>query len=95
MNDNNKLLLNIRNLCNEINILTEKIENVDELTGKNTISKNIQKEIIEKKYKILKFSTKPPKNKKYEKIAGAPSNKLKMDTNTINWKKSLRNSYFL
>ena len=99
-NNDKNLLLNIRKLCNEINNLTEKIENVNELTNKNIVQKNIQKEIIEKeiiekKYKILKIAKKPQKNKKYEKIAGTPSNKQKMDINTINWKNSLRNPYFL
>ena len=82
-----KLLINIRELCGEIDNLTQQLEHSDRKT-------EIQKEIIEKKIKILKFSKKPPKiSKENTTAAGASSNQQRTNQSLIYWQNSLRNPY--
>jgi hypothetical protein len=91
-NDNNhkdnKLLLNIRELCNEIHNLTKKLEDSPEKT-------EIKNKILTHKYKILILSEKPPvPSKKNENVAGAPSEQQKVNSSQIYWQNSLRSPYF-
>ena len=92
-----ELLINIRKLSNEINNLTHEIEKMNENTSKDKveIENNIKNEILKKKYKILKLSSKyKVKNQNNNEIAaGMPSNN-KQNTSIINWKNSLRSPYF-
>ena len=94
-NDNNhndsKLLLNIRELCDEIHNLTKKLEDSPEKKEKT----EIKNKILAHKYKILTLSEKPPvPSKKNENAAGAPSKQQKVNLSQIYWQNSLRSPYF-
>ena len=93
-----ELLINIRKLSDEINNLTKKIEKLNENTSKENkveIKNNIKNEILKKKYKILKLSSKcKEKNQNNNEIAAGMPSSNKQNTSVINWKNSLRSPYF-
>ena len=86
-NDHKNLLLNIRELCDEINNLTKKLEDSPEKS-------EIKNEIVKYKYKILKMAKKPPKPTVHQVPAGTPSENIQTNSSIINWRNSLRNPYF-
>lgn len=92
-----ELLINIRKLSNEINNLTHEIEKINENTSRDKVEveNNIKSEILKKKYKILKLSSKcKEKNQNNNEIAAGMPSSNKLNTSVMNWKNSLRSPYF-